>query len=117
MKPRRHTIRLRTGDVRELHIYHCKHAFRLVIYDENSAVPLIQARLNTAERQEFRKTLGRSPELHFGRADGAWDANRGVRHGHRGVAPRAPHRLVFAGPKHAVDARSKGASPQPSQKV
>ena len=58
MKPRRHTIKLRTGDVRQLRIYRCRRAFRLVIYDEDTAVPLIQAKLSAAERQVLRNALG-----------------------------------------------------------
>jgi hypothetical protein len=58
MKPRRHTIKLRTGDVRALRIFRGKRALRLVIYDEDTAVPLIQARLNSAEGRALQKALG-----------------------------------------------------------
>ena len=57
MKPRRQTIKLKEGDVRVLRIYRGKHGFRLVIYDEDTAVPLIQAKLSAAERQAIRKAL------------------------------------------------------------
>jgi len=58
MKPRRQTIRLKEGDVRALRIVRGKHSFRLVIYDEDRAVPLIQAKLSAAERRVIRKALG-----------------------------------------------------------
>ena len=58
MKTLIRTIKLSYGDVRALRIYRSKHAFRLVIYDEDSAVPLIQAKLSAAERQAIRKALG-----------------------------------------------------------
>lgn len=58
MKPRRQTIRLKDGDVRMLRICCGKRMFRLAIYDEDSAVPLIQAKLSAAERQAIRKALG-----------------------------------------------------------
>ena len=58
MKPRRQTIKLRTGDVRALRIYRGTHSFRLVIYDEDTTVPLIQAKLSAAERGTIRKALG-----------------------------------------------------------
>jgi hypothetical protein len=58
MKPRWRTIRLRTGDVRELRIYHNAHMTRLVIYDEDRAVPLIQALLDVPEREALRRSLG-----------------------------------------------------------
>jgi hypothetical protein len=57
MKPRKQTIKLQTGDVRALRIVRGKDAFRLVIYDEDTAVPLIQAKLSVAERQAIRKAL------------------------------------------------------------
>jgi hypothetical protein len=57
MKPRTQTIKLQTGDVRALRIIRGKAAFRLVIYDENLGVPLIQATLGAAERQAIRKAL------------------------------------------------------------
>ena len=58
MKARVRTIKLSHGDVRALRIYRSKHAFRLVIYDEDAAVPLIQAKLSAAERQVLRNALG-----------------------------------------------------------
>jgi hypothetical protein len=57
MKPHRQTIKLQRGDVRALQIYRGKLAFRLAIYDEDTAVPLIQAKLSAAERQAIRKAL------------------------------------------------------------
>jgi hypothetical protein len=58
MKPRRQTIKLKDGDVRMLRICRGKHVFRLAIYDDDAAVPLIQAKLSEAERQTIRKALG-----------------------------------------------------------
>ena len=58
MKFRQQTIKLQAGDVRMLRILRGKHAFRLVIYDEDTAVPLIQAKLSAAERWAVRKALG-----------------------------------------------------------
>lgn len=58
MNPRRQTIKLQTGDVRALRIVRGKGIFRLVIYDEDTTVPLIQAKLSAAERQAIRKALG-----------------------------------------------------------
>jgi len=58
MNPRRQTIRLKHGDVRAVRIYRGKHAFRLAIYDEDTAVPLIQAKISAAERREIWKALG-----------------------------------------------------------
>jgi hypothetical protein len=58
MKTRVRTIKLPRGDVRELRIYRNKGATRLVVYDEDGAVPLIQAKLSTAERRAVRKALG-----------------------------------------------------------
>jgi hypothetical protein len=58
MKPRRQTIRLQAGDVRVLRIFRGKQAFRLAIYDQDTTVPLIQAKLSTAERQAIREALG-----------------------------------------------------------
>lgn len=57
MKPRRRTIRLKDGDVRMLRIIHCKRGLRLAIHDEDTAVPLIQAKLSEAEPEESRKAL------------------------------------------------------------
>ena len=59
MKPRRQTIKLKDGDVRALRIFRSKHDFRLVVYDEDTAVPLIQAQLAVPERDALRKALGR----------------------------------------------------------
>jgi hypothetical protein len=58
MKPRRQTIKLRDGDVRELRIFRDGHAFRLVIFDDDTAVPLIKAKLSAAERRAIRRALG-----------------------------------------------------------
>jgi hypothetical protein len=60
MKPRRRTIKLQTGDARELRIYRSRRVTRLVVYDEDRAVPLIQAQLGAAEREALRKALGTS---------------------------------------------------------
>jgi hypothetical protein len=58
VKPRGQTIKLHAGDVRMLRICCGKHTTRLVVYDEERGVPLIQARLSAAERQAIRKALG-----------------------------------------------------------
>ena len=58
MKPRVRIIKLSHGDVRELRIYRNKGAARLVVYDDDRAVPLIQARLGATEREALRKALG-----------------------------------------------------------
>jgi len=58
MKTRVQTIKLPHGDVRELRIYRNKRTTRLVVYDEDRAVPLIQAQLGVLEREVFRKALG-----------------------------------------------------------
>ena len=58
MKTRVRTIKLSRGDVRVLRIYRGRSALRLVIYDEDTALPLIQARLNPAERHALRQALG-----------------------------------------------------------
>jgi hypothetical protein len=58
MKLRARTIRLRTGDVKAVRIVPGKCSSRLFIYDEDTAVPLIQAALSVAERQAIRKALG-----------------------------------------------------------
>jgi|GEM_PF-5605541 len=58
MKPRRQTIKLKDGDVKALRIVRGKDAFRLVIYDEDTTVPLVQAKLSAAERRAIRKALG-----------------------------------------------------------
>jgi hypothetical protein len=59
MKTQVRTIKLQQGDVRELRIYRNKRAFRIVVYDEDRGVPLIQARLGALEREALRKSLGR----------------------------------------------------------
>jgi|WetSurMetagenome_2_1015567.scaffolds.fasta_scaffold924513_2 hypothetical protein len=58
MKTRVRTIKLLHGDVRALRIYRNKRATRLVVYDEDRAVPLIQAQLDMPEREALRKALG-----------------------------------------------------------
>jgi hypothetical protein len=58
MKAHVRTIKLSRGDVRELRIYRNKRATRLVVYDEQRGVPLIQAQLGVAEREALRKALG-----------------------------------------------------------
>jgi len=40
-------------------IFRGKHAFRLVVYHEDLAVPLIQARLGVPKREALGKALGR----------------------------------------------------------
>ncbi|MGA7740265.1 MAG: hypothetical protein WBP56_03120 [Polyangia bacterium] len=59
MKTRIRTIKLPHGDVKELRIYRHKRKTRLVVYDEDRAVPLIQAQLGAPEREALRKALGR----------------------------------------------------------
>jgi len=59
MKMRVRTIKLPRGDVRELRIYRNKRTTRLVVYDEDRAVPLIKAQLGKPEREALRKALGR----------------------------------------------------------
>jgi hypothetical protein len=59
MKTRVQSIKLPRGDVRELRIYRNKRTTRLVVYDEDLAVPLIKAQLGTPEREALRKALGR----------------------------------------------------------
>jgi hypothetical protein len=58
MKTRGQTIKLPHGDVRELRIYRNKHTTRLVVYDDELAVPLIQAQLGAPEREALVKALG-----------------------------------------------------------
>ena len=58
MKTRGRTIKLPRGDVRELRIYRNKRTTRLVVYDDDRAVPLIQAQLGAPEREALRKALG-----------------------------------------------------------
>jgi len=65
MKPCRQTIRLKDGDVRALRICLGKRDFRLVVYDEDTAVPLIQAKLSAVERQAIRRALGPKNESHL----------------------------------------------------
>lgn len=57
MKARVQTIKLSRGDVRELRIYRNKRTTRLVVYDEDRAVPLIQAQLDVPEREALRNAL------------------------------------------------------------
>ena len=59
MKTRIRTIKLSRGDVRALRIYRNRHTTRLVVYDEDRGVPLIQAQLGVPEREAVRKALGR----------------------------------------------------------
>jgi hypothetical protein len=59
MKARVRTIKLSRGDVRELRIYRNRRTTRLVVYDDDRAVPLIQAQLGVPEREALRKALGR----------------------------------------------------------
>ena len=60
MKTRVRTIKLSRGDVRVLRIYRSKGATRLVVYDEDLAIPLIQAHLNVPQREKLRRALGTS---------------------------------------------------------
>jgi hypothetical protein len=57
MNTRVRTIKLSHGDVRALRIYRNRHTTRLVIYDEDRAVPLIQALLGVSEREALKKAL------------------------------------------------------------
>ena len=59
MKTGVRTIKLPHGDVRELRIYRNNRTTRLVVYDEDRAVPLIKAQLGAPEREALRKALGR----------------------------------------------------------
>ena len=59
MKTRVRTIKLSRGDVRELRIYRNRRTTRLVVYDEDRSVPLIQAQLSAPEREALRKALDR----------------------------------------------------------
>jgi hypothetical protein len=52
------TIKLSHGDVRALRIYRTKGNTRIVVYDEDRAVPLIQALLGVSEREALKKALG-----------------------------------------------------------
>jgi hypothetical protein len=58
MKTRVRTIKLLHGDVRALRIYRNRRTTRLVVYDDDRAVPLIQAQLGVLERETLRKALG-----------------------------------------------------------
>jgi hypothetical protein len=58
MKARVRNIKLSRGDVRALRIYRTKGSTRLVVYDEDRGVPLIQARLVAAEHERLKKALG-----------------------------------------------------------
>jgi len=58
MKTSVRTIKLARGDVQELRIYRNKRTTRLVVYDDDRAVPLIQAQLGVPEREALRKALG-----------------------------------------------------------
>jgi hypothetical protein len=58
MKTHVRTIKLSRGDVRELRIYRNKRATRLVVYDEDRGMPLIQARLGASDLEALRKALG-----------------------------------------------------------
>jgi hypothetical protein len=57
IKTRVRTIELSHGDVRVLRIYHNRRTTRLVVYDEDRCVPLIQAQLGVPEREALRKAL------------------------------------------------------------
>ena len=59
MKARVRTIKLSRGDVRELRIYRNRRTTRLVIYDDDRAVPLIQVQLDVVEREALKKALSR----------------------------------------------------------
>jgi hypothetical protein len=59
MKTSVRTIKLSRGDVRALRIYRNRRTTRLVVYDEDQAVPLIQAQLGVVEREALKKALGR----------------------------------------------------------
>ena len=58
MKTRVRTIKLLHGDVRALRIYRNRRTTRLVVYDDDRAVPLIQARLGESDLEALRKALG-----------------------------------------------------------
>ena len=72
MKPRRQTIKFKDGDVKALPICRGEHAFRLAIYDEDTTVPLIQAKLGAAERQAIRKALGPDKQTTIASRAGTW---------------------------------------------
>lgn len=52
------TVKPKKGDVRTIRIVRRKHATRLAIYDDDHAVPLIQAMLSAPECAELRQALG-----------------------------------------------------------
>ena len=58
MKTRVRTIKLSLGDVRALRIYRNRRTTRLVAYDEDRGVPLIQAQLDASEREALKQALG-----------------------------------------------------------
>jgi hypothetical protein len=51
-------VKLEKGDVRVFKVLRGKHTTRLVVYDEDRGVPLIQAQLSAAEREALGKALG-----------------------------------------------------------
>jgi hypothetical protein len=57
VRPRCIAVKLAYGDVRILRISRVRDAFRIAIYDDDAATPLIQAQLNEAERQAICKAL------------------------------------------------------------
>jgi len=57
MKTRVRTIKLSHGDVRVLRIYRSRSTTRLVVYDEDLVMPLIQAQLNAPQCEALRKAL------------------------------------------------------------
>jgi hypothetical protein len=58
MKTRVQSIKLPRGDVRELRIYRNKRTTRLVVYDDDRAVPLIRAQLGALECEALMRALG-----------------------------------------------------------
>jgi hypothetical protein len=58
MKTRVRTIKLSRGDVRLLRIYRSRSTTRLVVYDEDRAMPLIQAQLDASQSEALRRALG-----------------------------------------------------------
>jgi hypothetical protein len=58
MKAPVRTVKPEKGDVRVFKIVRGKHTTRLVVYDEDRRVPLIQAQLSAAEREALGKALG-----------------------------------------------------------
>ena len=59
MKVRVRSIKLSHGDVRRLRIYRKGRTTRLLVYDEDRGVPIIEAKLSAPEREAIRKALGR----------------------------------------------------------